>query len=305
MTSDFLSQQGRPTQELATFAVLGIGDVKNTRAQLFRNGFRVVPVRTGEKRPVHKGWTEKARRQTADDLQNPDAAGRNTGILCDELRAVDIDCDDAAVAAQVRSHALTNLGTAPVRTRSNAPRSLLVYRAAEGSPAKLKIEGTFGSIEILGHGQQFVAFGMHTSDVPYEWFEGSPLTIPRASLTAVTERQIKDFMDACKVVIGCSRAPVTIPRSAQPEKQAASTVIGRREPALFSMAGRLHSKGVPQEGIVAALQSLNQTFDEPHTAERVVQIAAGIERYPAGEDRHTAEFTDDALTLKFTARTRE
>jgi putative DNA primase/helicase len=280
--------------------ISGIDEVKRLRAQLSRNGFFIVPVETGGKRPLQGGWTDRARRQIPEDLEVVNPKCQNTGILCDGLRVVDVDCDDPAIAARVRSLALEKLGTAPVRTRSNASRSLLVYRAAEGSPSKQKIEGTFGAVEILGHGQQFVAFGMHTSDVPYEWLDSSPLTISRASLTGVTEPQISDFMNACRAVIGASRVPVTFPMSPQGGKQAASTFVGKREPALFSLAGILRSRGVPQEGIIGALHSLNQTFDEPHTAERVLQIAAGIERYSAGVDNPTGEYSDDALALKFT-----
>jgi hypothetical protein len=162
------------------------------RRELFSKGYKFVPVLTGEKKTLKKGWTEDARRLTVEDAVKIDPAYQNTGILCDGLRAIDIDCDDPDTAPQVLSLALRMLGPAPVRTRSNSPRLLLVYRAENGSPKKR----TETQLEVLGHGQQFVAFGGHPSGASYEWYEGSPLSVSRNQLTMVSEKQLNDFIEA-------------------------------------------------------------------------------------------------------------
>jgi hypothetical protein len=58
---------------------------------------------------------------------------------------------------------------------------------------------------------------------------------------------------------------------------------GRRTPLLFSLAGKLRTEGVSQEGILAALRALNATFAPPHDEKKLLQIAKGIERYPVGQ----------------------
>jgi DNA repair protein RadA/Sms len=57
---------------------------------------------------------------------------------------------------------------------------------------------------------------------------------------------------------------------------------GQRTPLLFKLAGKLRAEGVPPEGILAALQGLNATFNPPHGDKKLRQIAQGVERYPAG-----------------------
>ena len=61
-----------------------------------------------------------------------------------------------------------------MRTRANSPRCLIIYRAAEGKPPKRKLTGKLGKIEVLGAGQQFVAFGIHLSGATLEWFPEAP-----------------------------------------------------------------------------------------------------------------------------------
>jgi hypothetical protein len=58
---------------------------------------------------------------------------------------------------------------------------------------------------------------------------------------------------------------------------------GHRTPLLFSLAGKLRTEGVSQGGILAALRGLNATFAPPHDEKKLLQIARGVERYPAGE----------------------
>jgi hypothetical protein len=57
---------------------------------------------------------------------------------------------------------------------------------------------------------------------------------------------------------------------------------GQRTPVLFSMAGKLRDHGVSQEGILGALRGLNATFAPPHDEKKLLAIARGVERYPAG-----------------------
>jgi hypothetical protein len=179
------------------------------RARLWEAGYRPIPVyhpavggASPGKRPAGKNWGASARHDPPDGAVNPPHADTsNTGVLCDSLRVVDIDVDDADAAMCCRELAVEMLGETTVRTRRDTCRSLLPYRAAEGAPPKARLVGRLGQIEVLGAGQQFVAFGRHATGRNLEW--STPLDqVPLADLPAVTEEQIAVFLVACAEVLG-------------------------------------------------------------------------------------------------------
>jgi putative DNA primase/helicase len=174
--------------------------IAELRHTLGVNGFMPVPVKTGDKMPLAKAWEAKAADgQFIDAFVGTDTL--STGILCSGLRAIDIDIDDADLAGHVVKYALAVFGQTTVRHRSNSGRALLLYRAVEGEPKKQRLfSKLFGhdkpqiQVEVLGKGNQFVAFGIHKSGVPYEWTY-SPTTFRREQLPAVTEEQISEFLN--------------------------------------------------------------------------------------------------------------
>jgi P4 family phage/plasmid primase-like protien len=186
-----------------------IAAVTALRAQLWDAGFRPVPVFNADadvaspgKQPLGKAWQVEARRDPPFCATSPAVAhARNTGILCDGLRPIDFDIDDGDVARQCRAIAFDMLGEAPIRTRRGSPRCLMLYRAAIGEPSKIVLPGRLGKIEILGRGQQFVAFGMHPSGAELEWFPNTPGSELRNALRAVTEDGIAEFLAACAPII--------------------------------------------------------------------------------------------------------
>ena len=173
------------------------------------NGFRPVPVKTRDKRPLDSGWTELARRNPppcAAPAATVGAEALSTGLLCDGLRAVDVDIDDPQIVEQINELARDLLGAAPTRWRCDSARVLLVYAAAEGQPRKRAVSGKLGKVEVLGHGQQFVANGVHPDGQPYEWRDGSPETTRLSDLIAVSEKDIDEFFIMVAPLIG-SAAP--------------------------------------------------------------------------------------------------
>jgi hypothetical protein len=173
------------------------------RKRLHTSGYRPVAVRTAEKRPYGNNWLNRARLDPPEasiGILRPDVL--NTGILCDGLRAVDIDVDDSSVASQVEMSAIEMLGLAPVRVRADSSRCLILYRAAEGEPGKLAVEGSYGKIEVLGFGQQFVAYGIHPGGQLYQWRPSDPAPWHRDTLIAVTDAQIYAFLTAVAPLIG-------------------------------------------------------------------------------------------------------
>lgn len=184
------------------------------RQQLWDAGFRPVPIYSPDashdaagKAPRGADWGDKARQDppvAAVAPPTPDAL--NTGILCDGLRAIDIDVDNPTIAHSIRAKCLAMFGETAMRYRANSPRALLVYRAAEGTPAKRVLSGTFGKIEVLGRGQQFVGFGVHPSGADLQWMPEAPGEIDVGSLRAVTEDEITALLEACAPSIGADAA---------------------------------------------------------------------------------------------------
>jgi hypothetical protein len=183
------------------------------------------------KQPVGDNWAGGARtdppRATVDE---PIAEALNTGILCDGLRPVDIDIEDAAVAKQVRTLAYELLGDEPlVRTRGGSPRCVILYRAAVGEPPKRTVAGDHGKVEVVGRGEQFVAFGVHAeSGSELNWNHGSPAHVPRDSLPAVTEGQVTAFLEAVRAILG-----PRLPNALEPAEPAPHPVDGPTEASSF------------------------------------------------------------------------
>lgn len=201
--------------DLAAIAVL--------RAELWQSGYRPLAVYSHDARhesagkaPLGLEWERRARQDPPEAATWPALRhAANTGILADGLRAVDIDIDDPDLAARLRETALRLLGDAPLRFRENSGRCLLVYRAAAGEPPKRVLAGTAGKIEVLGRGQQFVAYGTHPSGAALCWHPEPLQIVPRATLPAVTEGQVGAFLAAAAPLIG-AEAPKAAPAGHEP-----------------------------------------------------------------------------------------
>jgi AAA domain/Bifunctional DNA primase/polymerase, N-terminal len=190
--------------------------VTQLRANLWAAGFRPIPiynanwpVKSPGKQPLGDRWQIDARANPplcTSSLAVDHAL--NTGILSDGLRAIDFDIDDPVLAVECRQLADVMLGATATRVRQGSPRALVLYRAAEGEPGKLTITGRSHTkdhackIEVLGRGQQFVAFGGHPSGAELRWYPAPPGDEePRGGLIAVTEEQIQAFLEACAPII--------------------------------------------------------------------------------------------------------
>src|SRR5262249_684103 len=153
------------------------------RARLWDRGWRPVALRTGDKVPIAKAWTDRARRTPpADAMEAPARGSLNTGILADGLRIVDIDVDEPALAHRVRELAGAGLGDPLARTRAGTGRTALLYRAAQGAPAKRTLKGAAGTVEVLGRGQQLLAYGAHPSGGALQWHPEPPDAVAAASI---------------------------------------------------------------------------------------------------------------------------
>jgi hypothetical protein len=134
---------------------------------------------------------------------------KSTGILTKSTPAIDIDILDAAaveaVEGLIRKH-FGRRGTVIARV-GKAPKRLIPFRTDE--PFKkfslnvIAPDGKTGQkIEILGDGQQFVAYGIHPdTKKPYQWHGGELSDVSREDLPCVSESDMKAFLAEAEGVL--------------------------------------------------------------------------------------------------------
>ena len=172
-------------------------------ARLVDNGYPVIPIMPGAKVPGHfrKGawaaypdWTRHCDRATKTfeiDIWRrwPDCA---VGIACGAVVGIDIDVPDASVAVALTDLAKRMLGETPCLRIGQAPKRLLVYRAATAFRGRKR-----HPLEVLARGQQFVAYAIHpVTGQPYAWPEEGLTDTPLADLPEITEAACDAFLDA-------------------------------------------------------------------------------------------------------------
>lgn len=173
--------------------------LKNALA-LHQHGYNVLPVKPSLKRVVIEGWSRLE--TSAEDIRGWAANGYkngNIGITTRDTPAVDIDVYDDSVAQEMEAWIAQQFGDAPVRV-GRAPKRLMLFRTDE--PFR-KLQATFTDgktdhkLEILGSGQQFVAFGIHPDTKrPYEWTSlDNPLDTPASALPLLTVDDAKSIIE--------------------------------------------------------------------------------------------------------------
>jgi hypothetical protein len=166
-------------------------------ATLIDNGYE--PVAVLGKAALGPAWS--ARPNTiaaivAERAALPDAI--STGLRTGALVGLDIDILDSAHAARMWELAIDVLEYTPLE-RVGAKGMMLCYRN-ETPIKKITIgKAKDGKVEILGLGQQFVAYGIHPdTGKPYERRDelcagAEPLIVPLADLPPVTREQLIAF----------------------------------------------------------------------------------------------------------------
>lgn len=178
-------------------------------AQLVDQGYSVIPIKPGKKSPGFNEWQKS--KSTRDQIRSWLDNGfkqAGIGILTKFTCAIDIDVLDEKCAKHLEAWCLQNIGPAPVRI-GRAPKRLLLYRTTEpfhklNSTVYKDEWGDTQKIEVLGNGEQFVAFHIHPeTGKPYLWVDGrSPLNVRATELTELprnkAEELIKQFESLAK-----------------------------------------------------------------------------------------------------------
>lgn len=176
---------------------------------LIDQGYTVVPIQQGKKAPGYDGWQKsKPSKDQVKEWLTGGFKNAGVGILTRFTCAIDIDCRNETTAAKFAQWCVDRIGVAPMRI-GLAPKILLLYRTTEPFRKRKSTEyidewGEKQMIEVLGDGQQFVAFHIHPeTGKPYYWIDGkSPLNVRATDLTelkpAVIDDLFKDFDAWCR-----------------------------------------------------------------------------------------------------------
>ncbi len=169
--------------------------IQELAQKIHDNGFRPVPIGKAKKYPVGVvDWPS-----FVVDRTTINAFNHGVGIICGDVIAIDIDCNNEDLAMAMETHCLTVIGAAPVRV-GKSPKRLLVYRASapflKGKLDLFNEAGEKAAVEILAAGQQFVAYGIHPdTGKPYQWLSNeTPENIKAEALTAITEDQADNIL---------------------------------------------------------------------------------------------------------------
>lgn len=183
---------------------------RNQAQILEANGFNIVPINKGKKAPLIKGWQDKT--FTANDVTA--GVGVKCGVGDYPICAIDIDVLDEDLSRRIADFCTDELGYAVERV-GKAPKTLLVYRAAEAGWSKVTSR-KFGAdryqVEVLGKGQQFVAYAIHPdTQKPYEWvdFFGGLEVMQASDLPVITLEQVEHIIQVAEqMMIDAGLEPV-------------------------------------------------------------------------------------------------
>ncbi|MFE1601600.1 PriCT-2 domain-containing protein [Methylobacterium sp. ID0610] len=281
------------------------------RLALRERGYHPVPVAgpdmnvpSAGKRPLMSKWQIRcldASPTAIEGWERSEPGSVNTGLLTGALVGADIDVLRPDLAAAIEARAVEVLGPTPLRRIGRAPKALLCYRVAlpvdKIQTAALHFTADDAEkptkIEVLGRGQQFVAYGIHPETRrPYDWPDGSPLAIDFADLPEVTEGQLRTFVAEAEEMI---RAAGGATRQERRRATAKQETEGRRAAGL--------KDGAPpdQATIAAALEHVPNDFDYDGWVRIGFALYDGLG--PAGQDlwerwSATSPRNDPAVTAR-------
>ena len=175
-------------------------------AALVASGYAPIPIIPGTKRPNLDEWPTY-------QFKEGDAAkyaDHGIGIVTRRTPAIDIDVYDAEAVAEIKAMMLEILeGEVPPERIGLAPKRLFLFKTdkpfSKKQTEKYLLEGCEkpSRVEILGDGQQFVAFGIHPdTKKPYVWnSSGDPFSVSAASLPLLTEELAKKIIAQSQIIL--------------------------------------------------------------------------------------------------------
>lgn len=165
---------------------------KSQAEMLINNGFDIVPIESGQKFPTITGWNIKS--FTLDDITAGVGVKTGNGVMALDIDVLDegVSNEIAALAEKIVGYSITRVG--------RAPKQLIVY-GGEGRKrmsAKFKDDnGNPAQVEVLGKGQQFVAYGVHpNTGKEYEWTDLYGGDMHMIDLPVITDAHVDELFSA-------------------------------------------------------------------------------------------------------------
>ena len=162
---------------------------------LIENGYNIIPVVQGTKRPALANWPKI--KATPELIESWDADA-SIGITTGEVVAIDVDIYDKDVTNAIVKYCDQHIGKG-LRRIGKAPKGLLLFRtdtpmSKSVSPKYMDEDGNVNCVEILGKGQQLVAYGIHPdTQQEYYWPKDCPTTVPISDLPTISAEQITEL----------------------------------------------------------------------------------------------------------------
>lgn len=169
---------------------------------LVANGYAIIPIKRGHKHPAGvKGW-HTLQMKNSDVTMYAQQGYQGVGVLCERTPAIDIDVRDPEVVEMLLAWLAKRIGPGQLIQRTgNAPKTLLVFQVDAPiskmlGPTYEDWDGTKHTIEILGKGQQFVAFAEHPdTKQPYIWPNTDLTEIKSDKLPVLTQELIAGLLE--------------------------------------------------------------------------------------------------------------
>ncbi len=244
-------KSGKSSAACKTFGVLA--------PAMAKMGYDPVPILPGTKRPRPTNWPEGGFAEQSENF-----ADDYTGILTGRCPCVDIDVSDEKLIPQIADivYEVTGCHDTPPPSRTGmAPRLLLMFRAVQPFPKittasySLTTDPTIdgkakaSKVEILGDGQQFVAFAIHpVTRRPYTWSPaGDPTTVPWAYLPVLTWEHANEIVQRCDQLLSKHGAKVGKAKitDAAPTIHVSNAEMTAKEPEVCKSA----LAAIPNDGV--------------------------------------------------------
>jgi hypothetical protein len=181
-------------------------------------GYQPVPIPPGRKGPLSKGWQAGHPPEhylphvDPENRMVTDCARYGVGLLTRTCPAVDLDIRDRELVRVLLELAGDMLGPSPFRVGA-PPKALMPF--STGAPFD-KISGRWFAlpgdnwrtesysphrIEVLGNGQQFLAYARHPRGTLYRWRRGEPMDTHLIDLPRIDQASANAFLWAAQSVI--------------------------------------------------------------------------------------------------------
>lgn len=164
---------------------------------MLANGYQPIPL--NGKAPIIAGWQKVSIGDAQVDEWAQQYSEANVGIRTGQgesaIYAFDLDIYDPDVVLKVEESVIKTFGKT-IKRIGQFPKVMLLYRGKPGaSKIQMRWEGGHG-IEILGDGQQFVAYGIHPDTKrPYEWIGDSLDETDISELPEVDMEKVSDWVN--------------------------------------------------------------------------------------------------------------